>query len=373
VSSFYPDLERLAAALRRLRPRRASAPPEGWESPDVSAAPPRAGLQHWLSVPDWSVWWLPWVLARGLRLARGCDAVYVTAPPKGAVVAAAALARLARRPLLIDLRDPWFPDPSAVHATPLHRVADRGLERWCVATAASVILNTPRARDVYRRRFAEAPAGKFVAIPNGFDRDDYAPDSRLPGAPRDASRIAVSYFGSLYFGRDPRPLLRAARRVQESRGADRPRLAIRFWTMNRAVASEAARAEGAEAVTEVRAPIPHRDALREMARSDVLLLIGSPATDELHVAGKLFEYVYCRKPILALVEEGAISDLIDRYRLGLWCSPRDEERIVAHLEALAAQVESGAPWPIAPEALRDFDRREQAGRLAQLLDAALAR
>ena len=35
------------------------------------------------------------------------------------------------------------------------------------------MLNTPRAREVYLRRYPDAPEEKFVTIPNGFDPDDY--------------------------------------------------------------------------------------------------------------------------------------------------------------------------------------------------------
>ena len=104
-----------------------------------------------------------------------------------------------------------------------------------------------------------------------------------------------------------------------------------------------------------------------MMRSDVLLVFGAADTDELHVPGKLFEYVYCRKPTMALVESGAISRLIDEYNLGLWCTPGDEAALDAHLRRFAAWKAEGGPWRIRPQAFVDFDRRTQARQLADIL------
>ena len=364
--TFYPDERRLAARVRRLlgrlRPR-----PDGSSGPLPAPAAGKVGLQRWLGVPDPSLAWLPWALRAGLPLARRCDAVYVTAPPHGAVVVAAVLSRLAKRPLVIDFRDPWMLDRTLIHPSALHRWLNERLERWCIRGARRVVVNTPRAEQAYRRRFPDAPAEKFVTIPNGFDPADFemGPSARRPREP--GQPVAFAYVGNLHGGRDPGPLLRAARQVQERRSAAGPPIAVRFWSFTEEIVRECVRREGAEAIAEVHPAVPHREALRAMLDSDVLLLFGAADTDELHVAGKLFEYVYCRKPVLALVEEGAITDLIDRYRLGLWCSPRDEARIADCVEALVDHAGSGEPWPIAPEAFRDFDRRRQAGQLAAVL------
>ncbi len=366
--TFYPDLEGVRNAIRGARvmlrrPHSGNGRANGGVSSMVES---RAGVARWMSVPDWAVYWLPWALYSGLAEARRSDAIYVTGPPHGAVVVGAVLARLSGRRLVIDLRDPWMLDKTLVYPTELHRGMNRRLERWCFASAATVICNTRPAMEAYRRLYPELPAEKFTTLPNGFDVTDFPADEGEV-APRVRNEIRMSYVGSLYGGRDPRPLFRAVRAATEpGRGAGM-KFRIQFWTGTDELARAYAREAGVEDMVDVHKLVPHREAIAAMRASDVLLVIGASDTDELHVPGKLFEYVYCRKPVLALVEPGAISDLIDEYQLGLWARPADETRLVSHLANLHSHLANGDAWPIKPEAFQDFDRRIQAGRLAAIL------
>lgn len=366
--TFYPDLESLRRAVRRVRsmfhrPQSSNGKPRGGVSAMVES---RAGLARWMSVPDWAAYWLPWALYSGLAEARRSDAIYVTGPPHGAVVVGSVLARLSGRRLVIDLRDPWMLDKTLIYPTDWHWRLNRRLERWCFESAAAVICNTRPAMEAYRRLYADLPPERFKALPNGFDIPDFPPDNGLPPR-RSHDEIRMSYVGSLYGGRDPRPLFRAVRNCVSSERGSGMKFRVQFWTGTDELARAYAKESGVEDIVDVHKLVPHREAIAAMRASDVLLVIGASDTDELHVPGKLFEYVYCRKPVLALVEQGAISDLIDEYNLGLWARPSDEDRLVSHLVTLHSHLSGGEAWPIRPEAFQDFDRRVQAGRLAAIL------
>lgn len=366
--TFYPDLESARKAVRAARDLLRHSHSGNGHAPGgvASMVESRAGFSRWMSIPDWAVFWLPWAVRAGLADARRCDAIYVTGPPHGAVVVGAVLARLSGRRLVIDLRDPWMLDKTLIYPTEWHRRMNRRLERWCFAAAATVICNTRPAMDAYRKLYPEFAPTKFITLPNGFDVTDFPADDNA-AEPTRRAEIRMSYVGSLYGGRDPRPLFRAVRRCMDADATGEKRFRIQFWTGTADLARAYARESGVEDLVHVHRLVPHREAIAAMRASDVLLVIGASDTDELHVPGKLFEYVYCRKPVLALVEPGAISDLIDEYQLGLWTHPSDEARLVAHLSTLYAHLRGGEPWPIRPEAFRDFDRRMQAGQLAAIL------
>jgi glycosyltransferase involved in cell wall biosynthesis len=113
-------------------------------------------------------------------------------------------------------------------------------------------------------------------------------------------------------------------------------------------------------------PVPHDEALRRMARADVLLLV-QPGTD-LQVPGKLFEMLLFRKPIVALAEAGATADIIDTYRLGAVVSGQDPEAIARGIQAVV-QHPPQAEWD---RACADFDGRQLTGELGCLLDELYA-
>jgi len=368
MRTYYPDLEAVRNAVRSVR-RTLRSPHSGnghAGSAVATMVEARAGVARWMSIPDWAVYWLPWAVAAGLPEARRSDAIYVTGPPHGAVVVGAVLARLSGRRLVIDLRDPWMLDKTLVYPTEWHRGMNRRLERWCFASASTVICNTRPAMDAYRRLYPELPPERFTTLPNGFDVSDFPLESPRGRRP-EHDPIRMSYVGSLYGGRDPRPLFRAIRRCMDSERGAGMKFRVQFWTGTDELARAFAREACVEDLVDVHPLVPHREAIAAMRASDVLLVIGASNTDALHVPGKLFEYVYCRRPVLALVEPGAISELIDAYQLGLWARPADEEQLVRHLEALHAHLRDGSAWPVRPEAYSDFDRRMQAGRLAAIL------
>ena len=75
-----------------------------------------------------------------------------------------------------------------------------------------------------------------------------------------------------------------------------------------------------DGVVEIVGFVPRKDALKEILRANVLLLVG---TQNLTVAAKTYEYMAARKPILAIVEEGAEADLIRHSGAGVVVSPDD--------------------------------------------------
>jgi glycosyltransferase involved in cell wall biosynthesis len=68
-------------------------------------------------------------------------------------------------------------------------------------------------------------------------------------------------------------------------------------------------------------PIAHDQYLKALSSSDVLLLI-QPDTD-LQVPSKLFEYMAIGKPVLALADSGATSDIVQEYGNGMVVKPND--------------------------------------------------
>ncbi len=173
----YPEVDRhsLAAVPPCLRVLRAPGV-------DIARHLAIAGrYPAWLATPDrWNTWALAALLA-GLACVRRDDpaVVWATFPIASALVAAVALHRFTKIPLIVDLRDPlvyegWPEDPWM-------RRSFAGIEKRAVAAASAVVVTTPGARRLYLERYPRMPESRFRIIANGITNHSML--RSLSGAP----------------------------------------------------------------------------------------------------------------------------------------------------------------------------------------------
>jgi glycosyltransferase involved in cell wall biosynthesis len=319
-------------------------------------------------VPDaLAVSWLPGVLAAARRQLRsgGADCLVTTGPPDSTHLAGLALGP--RRPAWIaDFRDGWRFEPlGEPWPTAPQRALDARLERRVATSAEAVIGATkPIAEDLAARLGARAEW-----IPNGWD-PALAPavgEATAPDVAQDGWATLV-HTGTLSGprGRDPRPLLRALRRVNAEPG-DRRRvrlvLAGRTTTADQQLLAEAALGEAVRHVG-----LLERSAALALQRScDALALL--TGTHRSEATGKLFEYLAAGRPILALAEGNEAQRIVELTHTGICVAPHDEDAITAALERVAAGALDGA---YAPRELGRFTYPGPAEAVAALVEEAIA-
>src|SRR5262249_20131074 len=117
--------------------------------------------------------------------------------------------------------------------------------------------------------------------------------------------------------------------------------------------------------------VPHQVSVRYLAESNVLFLCQIPVYESAStkLSGKLFEYLYMRKPILALTLPGLTSEILARSGLGVVVDPGDRAGIKKALRDLYLRWREGDAHPATDEAyINTFDRVRQAEHLAALCD-----
>jgi glycosyltransferase involved in cell wall biosynthesis len=130
--------------------------------------------------------------------------------------------------------------------------------------------------------------------------------------------------------------------------------------------------------------IPYRDALARMAGSDVVVVLSEHLTEDgqessihgwtaMQVPAKLYEYLRIGRPLLAIVGDGAVKELLERTGAGTPLHSSDTEQIALALKnyyetrsTSASGVGSGA---ITTAAIAEFSRERLTGLLAHELDA----
>jgi glycosyltransferase involved in cell wall biosynthesis len=295
--------------------------------------------------------------ARRLLERHRPELVFSTAPPFTCHVAAAALAREAGVPLVLDYRDAWTDNPFATFPTRFHRRRARRVEDGLLAAASAVTAVTAGMADAFRRRTA-APV-RF--IPNGYDEADFA-----DAAPAREGPFTAAYAGQFYPGRMPWTFLKAASAFAQERGLGPGDFRVLFLgPMPRAVRVGLDRFGVRVDATGL---LNHRDAVRAMRAADVnLLVIGSQPGAAATLTGKIFEYLRAGRPVLALVPpEGEAAALVEEFAAGTVVAPDDEAGAAS---ALARIYDAGRPEAAAPaEGLGRFDRRNLTAQLAALFD-----
>jgi glycosyltransferase involved in cell wall biosynthesis len=163
----------------------------------------RSELAALLSFPDHGRGWV-------LRAARATrqwihdwapDVVVSTGPPHSVHLAARLGLGRSGTPWVVDLRDPWATPEGLFAEIGWSAAVARRIEASVIRRASAILTTTPELQEALQRRFpTTAPAW----LPNGVDMRELPAraESSHPG-------LSICHVGTVYFNRDPTPVLRA--------------------------------------------------------------------------------------------------------------------------------------------------------------------
>jgi Glycosyl transferase 4-like domain len=320
----------------------------------------------WLSFPDpQSRWYQPAVRAMvGRSAAKRPDVILATGGPWTSLLVGKRLAQQWEVPFVADFRDPWVGRPELFSSTLLHRRAAR-LE-WSVCEAASrVILNTEELRVRFCEQYPQWQT-KFVVITNGYPQEMALHPAIDDASANPPSVLEFSHFGTVYGHRSPLALFQAVHALMSEGALDHTRLTLRFvgvWDVDDLTCNQLAKSLEERGVLQRVPPIPHQACLKEMAKSDVLLILQPDYP--LQVPAKIYEYMTAGRPLFVLGGEGATANLVHRHRLGRCCPNRMSEAKRTLMELMNDRTSLTPPSPADTE---QFNYAVLSKRLADLLD-----
>ncbi len=368
--TLFEEIERAGVAVHRTSswdPTRLFGGRRTVALPNESRRRRLSQLTYLFFVPDNKIGWLPHALRAGRRLLRehAFDAIFSSAPPYTAHLISARLSRKSGLPLVLDFRDDWVGNPRHVYPTKLHRVLHQRMERSVLrASRHAVAINEPIQQGLIRRNTGKDFAPSVSVIPQGFDPEDF---DREP-AQKAAGRMRLLYTGVFYDAQTPDYFLRALARLVERDPEARAQIEAVFVGLLPETSQRLVADLGIGDLVRYEGYVAHDEAVAQQRAADVLwMTIGKRPGAEGISTSKLFEYFGARKPILALVPEGAASDALRPYGAARIVEPDD---VAAVAEAMAAMLQQwrADSLPAPNESyVRRFDRKELAGRLAHCL------
>jgi glycosyltransferase involved in cell wall biosynthesis len=356
----------------------------------------RERAERWLLAPSaWQRWWDRLAVDRALAVGRDTDVVYASLAPFGIAASAHAISRRLQKPLVVDLEDPWALDEMMVYPSRVHRHVELRRMRHALRLADAIVMNTPEAAERVRFAFPELASVPIVAIPNGFDRADFA-----GAAPMKDGHFRIVHTGTLHtdlglrhrkVGRLRRVLGGAVPGVDlltrshvylleavERLLRDRPELSGRLEVHLVGSLTPADRRVNADNPLVREHGFLDHAATIELIRSASLLFLPMhdlpPGRRVTIVPCKTYEYLGSGRPILAAVPDGDARDLLFEAGNAYVCRPSDVAAMRTAIEAEMGRSETMQALPPPPaELLERLERAHLTGELADFLERVATR
>lgn len=305
-----------------------------------------AKLVRRLLFPDKYLDWLVFGTIESIRLYRYHRFTHIitTSPPYSTNVIGLILSSLSQAHWVMDLRDPWSADPDLEGYYLLHRK----LEGVCVNKAKAITTTTREISNLYKAIFPEQ-SHKIVTVSNGIDfrmvRQSRNQVNSLEGSP-----VRIIYAGSLNAKRTPAFLIRSLALVKKDKGISEKDLSIvLLGKCDHVDISAMIKSNNVDDLIKYEGLLSHSLALRFMADANALLLIGRSSEERgLFVPAKVFEYLAFRKPILALMREGATTTLLREVGVMTIAPPDDLKAIANLLEYVVSRAREHSLDSLAP-------------------------
>ena len=308
-----------------------------------------------LFVPDARVGWYWPAVRKALRVysKTSFDAIVSVGPPQTGHLIAKTLSKRFGIPHIPVLIDPWV---DVVYYRDFKRsrltlACDRAMERSVMSHARKVVFVTRTMKEEYEQRYPFL-AEKSHVLYWGYDEQDFASVAMQP-----PEQGVVVHAGNMFDYQNPLPLWNALK-DRISRGES---TTVRFiGTVGPGVRETIARL-GLSDRTEYLGFLPYREMLEQLSRASYLLVC---VTEERHVPGKLFEYLRMGRPILAFGGNNSeVRRILEESGAG---------RLYRYDEDVRGFFETAQPGVRDVEGIRQYDRKQIAGELADILNGMVS-
>jgi glycosyltransferase involved in cell wall biosynthesis len=369
--------------------------------PAADEPPPTTRLrpiaERWLGITDrWTSWWVDGSTRLGREVAGDIDLIYVWMQPYASAAAGAALSEELGKPWVADLGDPWALDEMMVYPSRVHHGLALRRMRKLLGTASAIVMSTPEAARRLVETFPELGSKPVVAIPNGFDPEDFAGEAST----RSDGKFRIVHTGYLHTELGEQHRNRQALRRTLGGGAAGLDILTRSHVylveaINQLLEREPALREVLELhlagvlndtdrevamrcpVVTLHGYLSHADSIDLMRTAELLFLpmqnlpSGVRATI---VPGKTYEYLASRTPILGALPDGDARDILTEAGNAILVRPADVEGMTGAIQRELERFRSGKPsvGPD-PEVVSRFEYGRLARQLADVFDAVLTK
>jgi len=299
---------------------------------------------------------------------KNIDLVFGTSPPIFQGLTSYIVSRLKRVPFILEIRDLWPDFMVQVGAinNPLFIYPARWLEGFLYKKAELIIINSP---GFYPHLLGKGIKRKKIKlIPNGVDTSMFDPEDKGESVKQEFNiegRFIVLYAGAMGRSNDIGTLLEAFRLLKENGeiilllvGGGNEKEKLEFKVRN----------EGIDNVIFV-PPVQKSRIPEFIATSDVgVAILKDISMFRTTYPNKVFDYMAGGRPVLLAID-GAIRDVVEKAKAGIFAQPGDPEAIANGIMKLYKNDEQRKEMGIKGReyVVRNFERKNQSIELEKIL------
>jgi glycosyltransferase involved in cell wall biosynthesis len=313
---------------------------------------------------DGELYWSFRILPEVYKIIKSEDinVIFTTSAPWSVLISGLILQRFTGVPWVADMRDPWTTEELRYRSTGWRYSVDKYIERKCLGNADIVIGVHPKwIEDLGSRSEENHSSGKFVLITNGFDESDFSNHS-LSDLNSD-NGIKISHIGSMFEG-SLEPLLTSLENLDNSILIN---LSLEFiGYIHPKDLDELNKSPVRRIINYQPQRIPHKKALEEMEGSHILFL----SLPFEYFPGKIFEYMRTGRPVLAIVHNCSVRELIEKSQVGCVINQDDTDKLSEVLKQIVLDYDGFLQEYYHPnwDYISQFDRRNLTYKLSCVFD-----
>lgn len=274
--------------------------------------------------------WLPGLFITCMRVIKNekIKILFFSCGPFSAALVGMLLKKCFNVKLFLDYRDYWTISPYLFRIPRFNRLLNliqKPLEKFLLKSTDKLITVQKSMEEKYEKTFPFL-RGRIETIFNGFDAEDFSGTGDQL-----FKKFTLLHLGNIHVDLNPSyPMLflQSLKKMKDEERINESFFQVlligeKFEFFNREI-----QALGLSGIVKHMGRIPHKEAIDYLKKSHLLLLI---VETEGIITSKIFEYIAVGKPILALIKEGEIRNLIKKYSQNsyLLFTPDNDEIIMA--------------------------------------------
>ena len=309
------------------------------------------------------------------------DVIFSSSPNPDAHVVPLLLNGSNRIPWVCDFRDPWTKIYYFDHRfSYFYKKVHKFFELQVLRKVKIIIAAWPAM--LHHSADPSMALTKGRLIYNGYDCEDF---SGLNRGFTQNNHLVFTFVGTFGYHVQPEFLLKGLASFLEQYPTLKKLLRVRFigevkeWTEKIDLEKKMGNQVVELGINEIVDFVPfqsHREALKSMVDTDILLLIFGihPENSEFNknrVTAKVFEYIYAKRPIIALIApHSEMARIINKCNAGYIVPYGDIELTVKILKQIWEDYDSGrlTKWNFNEEEIEKYDRRKQTKQLADIFN-----
>ena len=346
---------------RRLLGKEKNAPLTASETISTTNRGLRHRLAVWirmnLFIPDARIGWYWNAIRKGKKILKSekIQAIVSVGPPHTTLLVGNKLSKVTGIPHIPVFIDPWV-DISYYRdfkRSALTLAVDRHLEGSVLKKSSSIIFVTESMKQNYERQYPQIK-NKSQVLYWGYDEEAFH-----SYAPKKSNGVEILlHAGNIYDHQNPKNLWPTLRR-EINNGRNLKIVFVGTVGPNIRLSIQEA---GLIDRTEYKGFLRYKQMIEEIEKASYLLVC---ASEKRHVPGKLFEYLRSEKPIIAFGDENEeIQQILNKTHAGM-IFPLNSggKEFFERINEFKTDI----------SVVRPFDRKEIAGKLAQILRETTAK